>query len=376
MPSPLVLQVTVALWMMTESWIGPGGMLLDLRYGLIVGIVGSSFAASIPQYKVLGSVDVDTGESSIFYFKQKLYILDNIFCGFMDHFGQWDHRFANHSYARIRELHSGVVIANVTETIGTSFVSAFVDRDHDRVWLSALGVDRCVAQCGTGVLAISSLDLMSWTSSMAISDVNTCNTEIARVEQAPPTLPPHRYVMILEPFIFMLNNNVDGNLSHGWFSVRSKAPDADSGGPSLRFEDGFYYVITGGHKVYVVRSKDLQTWEPAAVMISPSAADAQAAPLANFPAEAHRKGFDTMSDPADWDWNSNDADVCCHGVDPSVGSWLIWGASTQGRAPKPPATHAQTNVVGFANVTLAELLSSFFVKTEKANDVANDVLFL
>lgn len=39
-----------------------------------------------------------------------------------------------------------------TETIGTSFVSAFVDhRDTgDVLWLSALNEDRCKKQCGTG----------------------------------------------------------------------------------------------------------------------------------------------------------------------------------------------------------------------------------
>lgn len=57
-------------------------------------------------------------------------------------------------------------------------------------------------------------------------------------------LPPHRYVMMLEPFQFAVNNAADGNLSHGWFPVTSTAPDVPSGGPSIRYNptDQLYYV--------------------------------------------------------------------------------------------------------------------------------------
>ena len=112
------------------------------------------------------------------------------------------------------------MIANVTETIATDFVSSFVDHrpevcahtghllpchecNHthlishcreqgDILWLSALNNDRCrhssadsVADrsgensgggCGTGVKAISSTDLVHFTTAMALPDVGTCNT--------------------------------------------------------------------------------------------------------------------------------------------------------------------------------------------------------
>ena len=61
------------------------------------------------------------------------------------------------------------------------------------------------------------------------------------------------------------------------------------------------------------------------------------------------KGFGGMEGhPERWDWNSNDADVCCAGS--AEAAWLIWGAGTQGRQPLPPLTHAHhaTNVVGRA----------------------------
>ena len=46
------------------------------------------------------------------------------------------------------------LIANVSQTVATSFVSAFVDHRStvDVLWLSALNEDRCQQQCGNGVL--------------------------------------------------------------------------------------------------------------------------------------------------------------------------------------------------------------------------------
>lgn len=47
--------------------------------------------------------------------------------GYIDHAGKWNPAFTGHSYVRIREFETGRLVANVTETISTSFVSAFVD---------------------------------------------------------------------------------------------------------------------------------------------------------------------------------------------------------------------------------------------------------
>eukprot|EP00662_Eupelagonemidae_sp_cell21_P052985 gene52985-16176_t len=77
-------------------------------------------------YDVLGSIDVGTLETSIFL---------------------WD---GGHSYARIRELKTGRIVANVSETIGYSFVSAFPDAEKGKMWLVGNGEDRCHKQCGDG----------------------------------------------------------------------------------------------------------------------------------------------------------------------------------------------------------------------------------
>ncbi len=49
-------------------------------------------------------------------------MLENINCGYLDHFGQWNPAFAGHSYARVRELATGNVVANISESIDFAFV--------------------------------------------------------------------------------------------------------------------------------------------------------------------------------------------------------------------------------------------------------------
>ena len=97
-------------------------------------------------------------------------------------------------------------------------------------------------------------------------------------------------------------------------------------------------------------------------MIAPTPADANIAPFAGFAANAARKRFDlNHNNWQAWDWNSNDADVCC--MDDSVnGSYIVWGASTQGRPPNPPVPKNQScvNVVGTSALKLPELLDAFF----------------
>ena len=61
-----------------------------------VNVVPSTTAGN---YSVLGSIAVGTMETTIFLREGRHYLLENIGCGFIDHYGQWDPRFTNHSYA-------------------------------------------------------------------------------------------------------------------------------------------------------------------------------------------------------------------------------------------------------------------------------------
>ena len=106
-----------------------------------------------PHYDNLGSFAAETLETSLFYWKGagpwqgRLILLESIGCH------RYDESIVNitggaafdgHSYFRIRDLHSGTVIANMSQTIGFAFGNAFVDYDHGTAWVFGTKHDRCV----------------------------------------------------------------------------------------------------------------------------------------------------------------------------------------------------------------------------------------
>lgn len=177
---------------------------------------------------------------------------------------------------------------------------------------------------------------------------------------------------------FMVNNAKDGDLTKGWEVIKGAINPRENGGPSIRYSelDGFYYAILGGHTVDLYRTTDFKTWASAPKTNTPwiesSAADAQISNIAGFNSDVAktRKFAPDMAGPSNysrWDWNSNDADVCCmtknkSSVYATSKSWVLWGAGTQGKAPKPPLTRANhcANVVAAANMSLPELLAAHF----------------
>lgn len=285
-----------------------------------------------------------------------------------DHAGRWFPAFANHSYARVRDLMTGVVVSNVTSTIAFGFLSAYPDFQQGQLWLFGVDDDRCVGQHkGTYVRAWWSSDLTTWDTAVAIPNIQTYNVEVARVDVVPAGLPHHTHVMILESFIFMAVDAPHGNLTGSpWFRLQSVDPPAPSGGPSIRFSDGYYYIITGGHTVELFRTSDFKSWENSVhnSFIKPTPDDATESPYCDFPDTAETKGFGPMKHHYRlWDWFSNDGDVCC--IDPAVnGSWVVWGASTQGRTPTPPVKVGTSNAIGYSPLPLPKLLAKYFQKEE------------
>eukprot|EP01051_Picozoa_sp_SAG22_P005310 SAG22_NODE_311_length_12629_cov_20.911891_5_plen_1434_part_00 len=366
-------------------------------------------------YESLGSIDIDTYENTIFWWGKKTYVLENIPCTYQDHAGNWPAfaAFANHSYARVRDFETGVVVANITSTIGFGFVNSFPDYDHNRLWLFGTPADRCHGNCGActgdscprgpdGRLRPSCTSIQAWWTSLPVPTsfetavaipagtaelTHTYNQGASRVRVPGPGMPAHRYVMISEPFNFFINADPDGNLTaagHGWkLAPGQKAPHAAGGGVSMQWAPdptgpatapGWYYTVTGGSSVGFARSRDLKSWEPYHIAMSQQADQAdrgeyQIAPYNGFAADAERKGWAEMAEPANWPkwgYDNNDGDVCCadqtaaakagHGSSPF--GWLVWGASTQGA--HCGLKHCATNAIGRFNTSLATMLASFF----------------
>jgi hypothetical protein len=347
-------------------------------------------------YAVDGTIDVGTLENSLFSWRGTMYLLENIADAYYGSAGRWPEfaAFKGHSYARVRRLADGFVVANISSTIGFGFISAFPDYAHGRVWLFGTNHDRskgggppggypCAGQAVTSWWTPDGSDLTTW--ARACTDATSAdNVEVASVAVPPRTLPPHGYVMSDECPGFHVNDASDGNLTRGWV-VPGGTTAGPCGGPSVRWapepgsssssnnsnnsnsslgRPGYYYRITGGRTVALARSRDLGVSSPwqSVNMISPTPEDANVSRFAGFAQRAAGLGFGLNHDHWDaWDFNSNDADVCC--MDPAVnGSFLVWGASTQGGAPKPPVPHNQScvNVVGTSPLKLPELLDAFF----------------
>jgi hypothetical protein len=273
-------------------------------------------------------------------------------------------------------MDTGDVLVNVSASQKMGFGSAFMDHDHGRVWL--FGCHRGTGCVGTGtpkteplpnqgsVHALWSTYLITWHGPV-LTDVawQGPNTATARVRgPTHPSLPPHRFVMLTEGLSVALNNNADGNLTHGWTTLpqcpQSVNPAAGCGDnvswayttcsveycsktdqvlcnhirlpplpaaqglgacPSVKYlpSDGYYYVIFAGAPfVYIVRTRDFVTWEqPQQPFIQPSEDDANTSPYVGNPSTMAKHAPAWYKTLSKWDWNSNDADMCCESWEPS-----------------------------------------------------------
>ena len=389
-----------------------------------------------PLYSKRGALDVGTYENTIFYWQQRLLNVENIACSYTEHAGIWDASWGNHSYARIRDLESGAVIANISSTRGFGFLSALTDYDTGTLWLFGTPADRCLGNGdATSVQAWWSTDpaLQVWSTALAFDyGKHTYNVQVVKVAPppglpAPQTarlaaavaertaaagLPPHKYAMFLEEFAWAINAGDD--LTTGWVLLNNtRQPEgAPAGGPMMLYNgyDQFYYILTGGNTVHLYRTQDFFNWVESSPspFIFPSEDDAAVAPFSDFPARALYRGAPSnlhvgVPEPGPqrpynpwwmgpnwtaWVHNSNDGDMarlaplaapprciffflplpphtlhsqCCMHANVST-SYIVWGASTQGRPPGPPldGNDAGTNSLGTAAMPLHELLANYF----------------
>jgi hypothetical protein len=173
-----------------------------------------------PLYNKRGAIDVGTYENTIFYWQGRLLNVENIACSYTEHAGVWDTSWGNHSYARLRDLQSGVVLVNISSTKGFGFISSLTDYDTGTLWLFGTPADRCLGNGdATQVQAWWTTDpaLQDWRTALAFDyGKHTYNVQVVKV--APPPglpaqqtaslaaavaqstvaagLPPHKYAML------------------------------------------------------------------------------------------------------------------------------------------------------------------------------------
>ena len=371
---------------------------------------------------------------------------DNV-SGYWGHAGLWDKRYDGHSYIRIRDMETGDVVTNISSSVGFGVPSAFVDYDHRTLWVSAGAYDRencgsdqgqkparpgcnnsvcpwtgpsarcdvwpiikcvnktrrCDSEYGVGMQFMwKSTDLKTFTRSVSDVRFDTgalgaktahINVRISRVHATaahptPPNLPPHRYVMNSDSdtMRWAVNNNADGDLTHGWITLNSTGNKYFASGgvdacPSVAYvqSDGFYYTVSGGGRIRLQRSRDLVHWQsPPASMahaspfIQPSEGDTITADwVMASAAENLRKGHANLSFPfrSKWDYDSSDSDFCC--ADPGAspanggprGAFILWGCNGQGASGWKSGPEGFSCMATTSNVTLEKLLQSYFPAT-------------
>ena len=334
-------------------------------------------------YSKLGVYDVQVYETSLSYWKKekRLIVTESIPCGYWGHEEQRDPLYKNHSYFRIRDFETGKVISNIKTSIGFGFGNAFVDYEFDKFWIFGTPNDRCrnqnrpfgppVNETNIGVYSWWSSNLVNWTRCKTTVTWNGPNVDVAKVYSSPyqrnSSIPFHKYVMATEDGIWFVSNTTAGDLSKGWIALNSsKYKGGSYGCPSVRYlpHDGYYYVVSGGKKIYLQRSRNLQDWELAvSPVVEPSRNDSHVTNLVNGVQNIlmQPNASYSLSHLSDWDNNTNDADLCCEswgGASDIKNSYLVYGVSDQGsKTWKYPGAFSGLSE---GNMTLDKLLQSFF----------------
>ena len=292
------------------------------------------------------------------------------------------------SYFRIRNASSGMVIANVSQSLRHSFFAAVADHKRRQLWVfgsaharsNKVKPNACDVKptkgCYVGVVNASFDDLTKWSEmrpSLVLPDGHALfNNDVALVygpnaPAAVPGLPKMQAVMIIEqrtddphkyPFIssFAVNTGTDGDYSRNWQTLDAKDADGSwrfdlhypkgaagegtGDAPTLRFdaEEGYFYSIGGGWITNgPARSRNLSTWE-----VSPRA------PMAVPDARAARAGLCKPGQCADETAGPNTqlyTSLWASGVPPNVAQWASnlsawdWGVTdpdlccSDGKAP-------------------------------------------
>jgi hypothetical protein len=312
----------------------------------------SAAAAASPApalLRKLGLYDYMTQETTPLVFNGRNVLMESMIKGDPQWAGHWIPAFQNcDSYVRVRDLASGVVLANVSQSCDHAFASALVATGEGGLeslyifataWVRDLAPappaaaaaaaggaprDRGVGWSGPCSAPVGNCTIAAFVSSdpalgawravprLAAPGPNvTYNVDVTHVGVAGPAraarlaaagLPDHEWVMQTEgpkgPQ-FWVSAAVDPADPAGWTLLDPATYNVDrfgnneiGGCPSLRHDavTGWYYSLTGGKAIIVVRSKNLTvgSWQLASaaaagvtaggVVLPPTADDCALAP--------------------------------------------------------------------------------------------------
>jgi hypothetical protein len=226
------------------------------------------------------------------------------------------------SYFRLRDLDSGAIVHNLIESCNHSFGSAFVDilpngtqvlwifgsawwRDntmHGRLHATQgspwSGSCATPATCVVESFRTTDHSLQSWSRATALHPGrSTFNVDVAAGK--PSATERRTYIMAAEQlpeadhpagsswvvsYFYIKTCHAESDscydLSRGWTPLSTShvlaGPNSRGGCPTIRWSDGWFYVMSGGYTVYLDRSRNLTSWEPSSR--SPDGAVLQSSP--------------------------------------------------------------------------------------------------
>ena len=244
------------------------------------------------QVQKLGVYDFMTEESSPVMFNGALLMLESIPAAYPGYSPAFAHCSA---YLRVRDMRTLAVLVNITASCGQAFGAATVlpgasPGAPDTLLVTATQWDRrsgglrgawsgpCAgaspANCTVNLFFSSARDLAdgSWQArapGIPLPSLGVYNTDATAVPAAAGL--PWRWVMALETTAeaarFLASASADPTDAAAWALLDAshtlpRLPDVGSC-PSLRHDGAFFYYLTGGTDIHVLRSRDLVAWERA-----------------------------------------------------------------------------------------------------------------
>lgn len=265
---------------------------MGVHFFLLLTVLVPVFSQEVQK---LGVYDYMTEESSPLLFNGKLVMLESIPTSYPGYNPDFSHCSA---YLRVRDMHTLSVIVNITASCGQAFGAATVipglaPGESDTLFVTSTQWDRRSASrasrgtfgsgwsgpcagpnptnCTVNLLFSSSPDLSdaSWVprSPGITLPFGVYNTDPMPVPQAAGLA--WKWVIALETTKetarFLASTAVDPTQVEAWEVLDAnhtvgRLPDVGSC-PSLRHDGKFFYYLTGGTNIQILRSPDLKTWQ-------------------------------------------------------------------------------------------------------------------
>ena len=283
----------------------------------------------------LGIYDYFTDETTPLIFNGVPLLMESIVWSSPQHAGHWLPAFNSSttcaSYLRVRDLATNVVLANVSASCNHAFGFGIVlpraaaGKDLLQIWGTPWNREQAPApprrrlrgvtagwygpcdtpgNCTIDAFATSDPTLQAWTPVVPaatpryavynsdVAPVAAPATPLAAARRAASGLPPMRWIMALEDGPsgrFAYSNDLSPVSNASWVFLNESfnlghpnMPGQVGSCPSVRYDpaSGFFYVLTGGTFIFVLRSTDLLgPWELAATpLLTPDAQDCVFAP--------------------------------------------------------------------------------------------------